>query len=410
MVDENADVVLAGGGLAGLACALTLHQAGKKVLLLEASDRVGGRVRTDVVDGFLLDRGFQVYLDAYPIAGRLLDLEDLRLRAFDPGALVWKGGRFRRLMDVWRRPGSALTTAIQPIGTLMDKLLIAKLRYSLSRRRIEDIWQRPECSTEAYLRNFGFSEAMIDTFFRSFYGGIFLESELVTSSRFFEFTFKMFAAGSATLPTGGMERIPRQLAARLPGSVIRCESPVATVTKNAVHLESGETLAARSVVVATDASTAQRWLPELDAPSWHAVCCLYFSAPTSPLNETIIALNGEGQGIINNVSVLSDLAVEYAPAGQSLISVSVIGCRQAGLDSLVVKELRRWFGMQVNTWQHLRTDEIKNALPVTTSISDARRVCEISGIHLCGDHLRTPSIEGAIDSGLQTANRILQGS
>ena len=410
MADEDADVILVGGGLAGLACAVSLHQAGKQVLLVEASDRVGGRVRTDEVDGYLLDRGFQVYLDAYPVAGDLLDLEDLKLRAFHPGALVWKGGKFRRLMDVWRRPGAALTTALQPIGTWKDKLLIAKLRHQLSRRRVEDIWLQPESSTEAYLRNFGFSEAMIDTFFRGFYGGIFLESGLATSSRFFEFTFKMFAAGSATLPTGGMERIPRQLAARLPNSAIRCESPVASVTKSAVHLEDGEMLEARSVVVATDASTAQRWLPALEAPTWHAVCCLYFSAPRSPLNEPIIALNGGGSGLVNNVSVLSDLAEEYAPTGQSLISVSVLGQGQAKLDSLVLEELRQWFGSQVDAWQHLRTDEIRQALPASSCTSGSRCVREVSGIYLCGDHLRTPSIEGAIDSGQQTAASILQDS
>lgn len=188
-------------------------------------------MRTDEVDGFLLDRGFQVFLSAYPEARRILDLEALDLRPFRAGALVMRGGRRRRLMDVFRCPRYLLETAMQPIGTVWDKLLVAKLRHWVRRSSVDDIAARDDRATEDYLRDYGFSEGMIDGFFRPFYGGIFLERELRTSSRMFEFTFKMFAEGSATLPAGGMSAIPRQLAARLPRGSIRLNTRVQRSTE-----------------------------------------------------------------------------------------------------------------------------------------------------------------------------------
>ncbi len=166
-------VVIVGAGLSGLTCALTLHEAGHRVLILESSDGVGGRVRTDRVNGYLLDRGFQVFLDAYPEAGRLLDLPALDLKSFEPGALVFDGRKLNRVMDVFRRPKALLASAFSPVGSLFDKLRVAVLRQKVLDLNPDDLFARPDQSTEAYLRGLGFSERMIDGFFRSFYGGIF---------------------------------------------------------------------------------------------------------------------------------------------------------------------------------------------------------------------------------------------
>ncbi|MEX1116798.1 MAG: NAD(P)/FAD-dependent oxidoreductase [Akkermansiaceae bacterium] len=398
-------MILIGGGLAGLSCAVRLMEGGARPLLLEASDGVGGRVRTDQVGGFQLDRGFQVYLSAYPEAGRMLNLEALNLQRFRAGALVFKNGKLRRLMDVFRHPKYLLESALAPIGNLADKLRVAKLRFQKP-----DEAAPQDKTTEEFLRDFGFSKGMIDGFFRAFYGGIFLERDLRTSSRMFEFTFRMFTEGYATLPAKGMQAIPDQLASRLPPGSIRLNAPVRAVSDRSVILESGEMLTADAVVIATDATTAARLLPDFFPKkiAWRAVTAIYFSAQQSPMNEAIIALNGSAQGQVNNVCVLSDVAPEYAPPRQSLISVSVLGApEEDDLEATVLTELESWFGPQVREWSHLRTDRIRHALPEQPITPLKTGVQRHHGVFVCGDHCTSASIEGAIVSGIETARSIL---
>ena len=394
---------------------MRLYERGVRPLIIEGSDAVGGRVRTDCVDGFLLDRGFQVYLSAYPEAGKLLDLEALDLCRFRPGALVFRDEKFHRLMDVFRCPQHALSTAAQPIGTIKDKLLVGRLRLAAKRLTEKHIREQDDRTTELYLRDYGFSEEMIDVFFRAFYGGIFLERDLRTSSRMFQFTFKMFAEGFATLPAKGMQAIPNQLAERLPDDAIRLGSAVRTVDRRTVTLESGESIEADSVVMATDGETASRLVPSLTQKevSCRSVIGMYFGASHSPLSEPIIALNGNNDGLVNNVCVLSDVSPNYAPDGKALISVSVLGDKQ-GDDFVdqVRKELVRWFGVPANDWQHLRSYTIRKALPEqgpTLSASEGVHQTH-DGIHFCGDYLSTASIEGAIRSGLSCAVALLETS
>ncbi len=415
MSTSEKNILIIGGGLAGLACALRLHEAGARPLILEGSDAFGGRVRTDEVDGFLLDRGFQVYLDAYPEAGILLDTKRLDLRPFKPGALIYQNGKLHRVMDVFREPKHLLTSALAPIGSIPDKLRVALLKWRLGRASLEEIASHEDMTTEKFLITEGFSPAMIDQFFRSFYGGIFLENDLRTSSRMFEFTFKMFSQGSATLPALGMGEIPRQLAARLPAAAIRLGARTVEICPGRITLESGEQLSADAIVVATDATSAAQLVPGLEgeATTWRSVTCLYFAAAHSPLREAIIALRGAGSGLVNNVCVPSDVAPGYAPPGQALISVSVLGIRNlADLESQVVRELESWFGQEVREWWHLRTERIERALPEQAPGSGfcGPGFRHHGGIFVCGDHLWSASIEGAIISGSRTADAILETS
>ncbi|MEM9238147.1 MAG: NAD(P)/FAD-dependent oxidoreductase [Verrucomicrobiota bacterium] len=411
---KSVDTLIVGAGLAGLACAVRLHEAGHQALIVERSDGVGGRVRTDDVDGFLLDRGFQVYLSAYPEAARILDIEALDLRRFRAGAIVFSKGKRHRMMDVFRHPVSLPGTVLQPIGSPRDKLLVGllRLRSLHGRSKFED--QR----TDDYLRHFGFSRDMIDRFFRAFYGGIFLERELRTSSRMFEFTFQMFSRGHATLPSKGMGAIPAQLADRLPEESIRLHTEVAQLDSSGVTLANNDRIVAKQVVVATDATSAGRLLPKLEqkATGWRSVTNLYFAVPVSPLNEAIIALNGDAAGPINSVCVLSDVAPDYAPAGQALISVAALGL--PGDDSLegeVRKDLAGWFGeAAVKQWRHLRTDRIPHALPEQPPQdphpdADESPFRQVDGVFVCGDHTHTASIEGALVAGDRTAAAILEG-
>lgn len=408
-------VMIVGGGLAGLASAVRLHEAGARPLVFERSDGVGGRVRTDRLAGYLLDRGFQVFLDAYPEAGGLLDKGQLDLRVFRPGALIHTTSGMRRVMDVFREPRHLMESALAPVGSLADKLRVARLRWRLMHQTAEEIAGHEDITTETYLKEAGFSPAMMDGFFRSFYGGIFLERELQTSSRMFEFTFKMFSQGNATLPSRGMGEIPRQLAARLPPGTIRLGAQVTGIQPGSITLESGESFQGDTVVVATDASSAAGLVSAgaTVGPAWRSVTCLYFAASRSPLGESIIALNGTGSGLVNNICVPSDLAPDYAPPGRALISVSVLGLPEAAdLESRVLAELEAWFGSAVREWRHLRTYRIERALPRQAMGSGftGPGFRKEAGIYLCGDHLWSASIEGAILSGLRTAEAILKSS
>lgn len=415
--DENntgaLPVLIVGAGLAGLACAWRLHQAGIPVRVLEASDGAGGRVRTDRVDGFLLDRGFQVYLSAYPEAGEVLDLEALELHSFEPGALTFDGEKLHRVMDVFRRPSSLLESVKAPVGSMMDKIRVALLRFRALGSSDAAIASRPDVQTQSFLRQFGFSESMIDRFFRAFYGGIFLERELRTSSRMFEFTFKMFSMGSATLPARGMGEIALQLARRLPAETIRINSVVAAVNKNTVALVGGEEIQGSQVVVATQASQTSLLVPDFknQAPEWRSVTNLYFRAAQSPLDEPIIALNTSGRGLVNNLCVPSDISPCYAPKGESLISVTLLGLHDHDdLPESIKAELTAWFGKQVDGWSHLRTDLIKHALPEQlpdTHPSEPSGFQKVDGVWICGDHACSASIEGAITSGNRTAAAIM---
>ncbi len=230
-IQPQHDVIIIGGGLAGLTCGVILSESGRQVTILEATDRVGGRVRTDVMDGFTLDHGFQVLLTAYPACKRILDYEALRLRRFEPGALIRQRGRFKTLGDPWRRPGQAMATALNPVGTLGDKLRVARLRARSRRGSLTELYSHPAMTSEQYLRNEGLTPRIIDQFFRPFLGGVFLDESLSVSSRMLEFVWRMFATGDIAVPADGMAAIPRQLAERLPRGSIRFQSSVSAIDR-----------------------------------------------------------------------------------------------------------------------------------------------------------------------------------
>jgi len=403
------DVVVVGAGVAGLCCARELHAAGLDVLVLERGDRPGGRVRTDEVDGFLLDRGFQVLLTAYPEARRTLDYERLRLRAFESGALVRKDGRFARLADPFRHPFQALESLRGAPGSVPDKLRVARLRRRLSRGSINEILTAPQVTTAEALAREGFSPDLVEAFFRPFLGGIFLDPSLETSSRLFAFILKMFSEGEAALPAAGMEAIPRQLAESLPEAAVHYGATVESVAPGEIVLAGGERIAAASVVVAAEGPEAARLTGLVPAPGAHGVTTLHYAAGSSPLDEPILVLNGEGDGPVNDLCVPSDVAPSYAPPGAALVSATVLGVPpldDAALDAAVRGQLRGWFGAQVDGWRLLRALRLPFALPAQppAALTPAERPVRLrESLFVCGDHRDTASLQGAMVSGRRAA-------
>ena len=411
-MSSAADVLIIGAGLAGLNCARTLSAAGVNAQILEATEGVGGRVRTDTVDGFLLDRGFQVLFTAYPEVRATLDLPALRLKSFSPGAFTWFGGRIHKLIDPWRTPGAWKEALQLDFPRLMDKLRIARLRARLRKSSIDGIFKRPDRSTQAALTAEGFSEEAIHNFFRPLFSGILLDTDLQSSSRMFEFVFKMLSEGDSAVPAQGMQAIPDQLASKLPPKTVRLNAKVDSLHENEIALEGGETLRARAIVVAADGPSAAHLVGEAE-PASRSVTCFYYAAGAAPVPHPMLLLNGDGSGPVNYLAVMSEVAPSYAPAGQSLISISVLGTHQLTdqqLSGFVIAQMKNWFGDVARSWRLLRVYRIPHAQPRQRpgTLEPPQRPVRIRpGVYLCGDHRDNASINGALESGRRAAEAVI---
>jgi phytoene dehydrogenase-like protein len=405
---SQCDVVIVGAGLAGLSAAREIQRHGLSVIVLEASDAVGGRVRTDIVDGFQLDRGFQVMLTAYPELQTQVDMRALDLRPFDPGALVWRNGKGHAVSDPFRKPQTLATTAFAPIGSVFDKARIVVLRARVLRRKSAVLLGGQDVSTDVALRAFGFSTKIINRFFRPLFGGIQLDPHLATSRRMFDVIFRSLSEGQSVLPSRGMHALPLQMASRLSEGTIHLNTRVNTVEGAKVTLASGESITARAVVVATDGPTASSLLgiPIVES---RKVGCVYFSADAPPTKEKYVVLDGTGNGPVLNVAVISNVAPSYAPADKHLIVAALPGVTDGDLEAMSRQQLRSWWGPQVDSWKHLRTYVINHGGPVQKPpFSPKQRVDLGNGLFVCGDHRDTGSIQGAMFSGRRCGEAVVR--
>jgi protoporphyrinogen oxidase len=406
------DVLIIGAGMAGLTAAKVLKSAGKTIKIIEAADRVGGRVATDEVDGFLMDRGFQVLLTAYPEAKRFLDYKALDLRTFEPGAIILNEAGRSMVGDPLRRPLSLLPTLLSPAGSFTDKLRMLRLKLKLSGSELDEIFDRSEITTLAYLKEQGFSEKMISQFFKPFMTGIFLEDKLTTSSRMFEFVFKMFSEGDTAIPVKGMGMIPKQMAQDLSADELVLNQKIVSVNGDKAITASGEMYYAKKILIATEGANLPAPFPS-DNKKPNSVTNIYFSAFMPPFMKPIIALNSMSNKLVNNIAVMDQISPAYAPHGRSLVSVSLIGDHKNSTDtdlpSKVINELKYWFP-EAKDWDHLRTYHIPYGLPNDENVNND---LTLSNFRLsdtcfkCGDHLLNGSINAAMKSGRQAAELLI---
>lgn len=413
-MNESPPIVIVGAGIAGLACARVLHKAGRKVIIYEASDASGGRLRTDEVDGFRLDRGFQVFLPAWPEARRVLDYEKLDLKPFYRGARVIWAGKHHLLADPLHNPMAAMRTLRDAIVPWKDKWLTLLLRkHVLGLRELPR--DDPEMPAIEFLQQWGFSEVFINHFMRPFFGGVFMDRELHTSSRLFQFIFAMCDRGGTALPALGMQRIADLLVADLPPGCIQLNRRVFDVSPGEVTLEGGEVVQAQHIIVAVGEADAARLLPAA-FPQWQvpmrASTCLYFATDRPMPSERLLYIDGDLKGPVNHACVVSAVAPERAPAGQQLISVSVLGAPSSvELTGVVREQMREWFGDSVDGWRHLRTYQVRNALSQTRQLLVGDEPLSVrvgEGLYRCGDYCEDVTLNGALISARKAAKACLE--
>ena len=398
--------------MAGLTCAKYLKDRGVEASVLEASDGVGGRVRTDSVSGFKLDRGFQVLLTAYPEAENLLNYKDLRLQNLPSGARIRNGKDFFVMPNPLKDILTAPQALFAPVGSLFDKFKVLQLNLETRNAAEPDFSNaKGDESTALFLKNYGFSDQIIKRFFVPFFGGVFLERELQTEADYFKFLYNLFAKGEVAVPQNGMQAIPEQIAGHLSPNQIRLNTAVEKIDGKTVYLENGEIIEAEKIVLATDAKTAAKLLGEESKVSFNSTVCLYFEsdAPLKLDGAPYLIINSNADELIDHLLICSDVAPDYAPAGKTLISVSIVGSAEISDDVLqknVQAELVEWFGRE-HVWRHLKTYLIPHALPQFFQDSAIVRPLKINeNLYRCGDYTAYPSLNAAMKTGREVAEML----
>ncbi|OBX26888.1 flavin-dependent amine oxidoreductase [Gelidibacter algens] len=405
MKKEQYHIHIIGGGVSGLVAAKVLEDHGYSPVIIEATDRVGGRVKTDSVEGYQLDRGFQVLLTAYPAAQNYLDFDALELQHFLPGATIFTNGQQKTLGDPLRDLSLLFPTLFSGIGTFSDKLRILKLNVLLKKSTLAEIFAKPEKTTFQYLVDFGFTEAMISKFFKPFFSGIFLEPELETSSRMFEFVYKMFGEGFAALPKAGIEAIPKHLKNNLKRTTFHFNTKVESIEDGTIVLANGTQLESHFTIIATEAGGLISTQKVKDIP-WKSCDTLYFETPNRLIKKPLIGLIANKDALINNIFYHTSLDTN-ATGGKELLSVTIVknhGLTSDALKKEVEKELQRYCGE--NAYRFIKHYEIAKALPKLADLKYNMTPSETrlnTRVFLAGDIQLNGSLNAAMLSGESAA-------
>jgi len=404
-------IFIVGAGVSGLVAARVLENHGYSPTIFEASGRVGGRVKTDIVEGYQLDHGFQVMLDAYPKAQEYLNYDKLDFQKLIPGAILFNNGKRRALGDPTRELSMAVPTMLSSIGSFSDKLKVLKLNFKLRKKTLEAIFASEEKTTLQYLQYYGFSKGMINGFFKPFFTGIYLEDQLQTSSRMFEFVFKMFGEGSAVIPRAGIGAIPLQLQERLTQTNFSFNTRVNQVTQNTVILEDGTEHQSLGTIIATEAGDLVSNLSQQQL-SWKSVDNLYFEFKGSAVyHKPIIGLFNAENTLVNNIHYVTNIANEYE-GRNGLLSVSVVKEHQLSEEDLikqVLEELKQH--AKISITRFLKRYTIRKALPRLNNLSYEIAPSETqltTGIFLAGDQQLNGSLNAAMMAGERAALGLIQ--
>ena len=429
-----AKVVIVGAGLAGLACARGLQEAGVDWLLLESESDPGGRVRTHLTpEGYRIDHGFQVLLDSYPTARRLLDLEELKPRYFESGALLAAGDGWERLLNPLHHPSWFLAAVATKAFSLREKITLGLYAGSqLPRSDASLLGREAGLSTMGELQHLGLDHSITEKFLRPFFGGVFLDGNLGSDASIFRYDLKKFALGRALLPAEGMGAIPKQLASRLPSERLRYGAKVESLQRNgervsAVRLENGEKIPCDLLVIATDERTSLRLLGLSDSTGrpWMEVSTLYFTGDNPLYEGRLLVLpksdcgSLEKRRLVTHFTDLTNTAPEYAPKGKRLLTATILhpALGSDGDDAIEdLETLLTGVRAEINAllpsfaaWEFLQEVRIRQALPSQApgfmKFRPERR--PLPNLWLTGDQVAHASIDSALASGLDTSEEVL---
>jgi protoporphyrinogen oxidase len=405
MKKEDFKIHIVGAGVSGLIAARILEDHGYQPTIIEATERVGGRVKTDVVNGYQLDHGFQVLLTAYPAAKKYLNYDELELQKFLPGATIFKDGKQKVIGDPMRETSLMLPTLLSGIGTITDKFKVLKLNGYLNKKSIEDIFATKEQTTLNYLQDYGFSVGMIHDFFKPFFSGIFLENELKTSSRMFEFVYKMFGEGHAAIPKAGMEAIPQQLRGNLKNTNFIFNTRVKAISDGEITLDDTRNIKSDYTIIATDASPLVAGLKG-SPTAWKSCHTFYFETEARVISKPLIGLVPDEDAVINNICYPTCLAMAAKPE-KELLSVTVVDDKGLSMEELlkrVKEELKANCGIEAG--ELLKQYIIPQALPNLTDLQYEMAPSETrltNQVFLAGDTQLNGSLNAAMIAGERAA-------
>ena len=420
----QADVVIVGAGVAGLSAAHRLSSAGVTTAVLEAAPYVGGRMSTEKVDGFRLDRIGQLLSTAYPELRLTPGLDALVLRPFAPGVLLHSDGRrhqagaqmsaggargaLHAVRALASAPAKSTPRSGAPLGTAVDQARLSAALARLASTPVERLLSRPELPAAQALAARGVPARTVDGFLRPLLAALLCDPELTTSSRCADLALRSYAAGRLCLPEGGAEMLPELLARTLPPGTVHTGVRVTSIATNAVTTAEHGEIRCRAVLLATDARAAADLLPGLRVPDFHPVTVVHHATDEPPRTGAALLLDADRGGPVAHTAVVSLVDPSRAPEGRVLVSSTVLGPPPQSVDTAVRIHLARLYGTSTARWETLAVHHTPEAVPTMRPPHDLRRpVRLLAGLYVCGDHRATSTVQGALHSAHRAAAAIL---